>query len=245
MPQYALPSTLNAATGKWKWHTKIAINSLWIPSQITLVWFTRMLFGLKNAPGTFSAVMDIILSSIRWQFVLVYLDDIVIFSKCPGKDVDLSRQVLTLSSDDVETLKMRALTNRIDYLGHVIKPGRMDAGSHTNEAIRAFQATSNINESRFFHGLRNMPRCFLPYLAQFTADLNCKLQKPTTRLHWVIWRAAQFFAYLEREACFTPMVLLLPRSYGTHTVDMNACARQVGCVLLQKQPHGHDRPIGY
>lgn len=40
-----------------------------------------MLFGLKNEPGTLQSAMEVILSKAQWQFVVVYVDDIMIFSK--------------------------------------------------------------------------------------------------------------------------------------------------------------------
>lgn len=44
-----------------------------------LKWFIRIPFGLKNAPETFQRVVDVIFSTVRWKFVLVYLDDILLF----------------------------------------------------------------------------------------------------------------------------------------------------------------------
>ena len=43
--------------------------------------FLRMPFGLTNAPATFQRALDILLSGVKWQFCLVYLDDVIIFSK--------------------------------------------------------------------------------------------------------------------------------------------------------------------
>ena len=43
--------------------------------------YTRMPFGLKNAPATFQRALDIILSGARWQICLVYLDDVIVFPK--------------------------------------------------------------------------------------------------------------------------------------------------------------------
>lgn len=56
----------------------------------------RMPFGLKNALGTIQYAMDIILSTVQWQFALVYLELIMIFSKSLEADIKLMRQVLML-----------------------------------------------------------------------------------------------------------------------------------------------------
>lgn len=68
---------------------------------------TRVPLGLKDAPETFQRVEDVILTTMKWQVALVYLEDIVIFSKTAkgySKDV---RQVLTLGKDAGVTVKLR------------------------------------------------------------------------------------------------------------------------------------------
>lgn len=55
-----------------------------------------MLFGLKNAPGSFQLAMDVKLSTVYWQFALVYLNDVVIFSKNLEAHYKHVRHVLTL-----------------------------------------------------------------------------------------------------------------------------------------------------
>jgi Reverse transcriptase (RNA-dependent DNA polymerase) len=49
-----------------------------------LYWFLRMPFGLRNAPDTFQRFLAIILSGLTWNTCLVYLDDIIVFSKTPA-----------------------------------------------------------------------------------------------------------------------------------------------------------------
>jgi Reverse transcriptase (RNA-dependent DNA polymerase) len=50
-----------------------------------LYWFLRMPFCLRNAPATFQRFVDITLSGITWKTCLVYLDDIIVFSKTPAE----------------------------------------------------------------------------------------------------------------------------------------------------------------
>lgn len=58
-----------------------------------------MPLGLEIASGTTQRAMDIILSSVKWQCALVYLNDIVIFLKSLDEHIDQVRQVLTLLND--------------------------------------------------------------------------------------------------------------------------------------------------
>jgi hypothetical protein len=56
-----------------------------VTSHEGLYWFLRIPFGLRNAPATFQRFVDIILSGITWKSCLVYLDDIIVFSKTPAE----------------------------------------------------------------------------------------------------------------------------------------------------------------
>ena len=61
--------------------------------------FTRMPFGLRNAPATFQRAIDIILSSVKWQYCIVYIDDVIIFSKSIPDHFNHLNEVLTLLGD--------------------------------------------------------------------------------------------------------------------------------------------------
>ena len=45
--------------------------------------FNVMPFGLRNAPATFQRLMDVVLSGLKWKGLLVYLDDIIVYSSTP------------------------------------------------------------------------------------------------------------------------------------------------------------------
>lgn len=81
------------------WPVKIAAedrDKTKFASHHGLFRFIRMPSGLKNVPGTFLRAMDVILSSGKWQFALVYLDDMVLFSRIPDEHIDHVQQILTL-----------------------------------------------------------------------------------------------------------------------------------------------------
>lgn len=55
-----------------------------------------MPFGIKNAPGKFMRVVDVILATVKWKYSLVYLDDVIKFSKTAVEQLDHFRSVLRL-----------------------------------------------------------------------------------------------------------------------------------------------------
>ena len=94
--------------------------------------FLRMPFGLCNAPATFQRAMDILLAGIRWKSCLVYLDDIIIFSKEVDEHIKHVEQVLEKLQSARVSLKLKKckfFAKTVDYLGHVIGPGLLEVAN--------------------------------------------------------------------------------------------------------------------
>ena len=90
--------------------------------------YTRMPFGLHNAPATFQRALDIILSGARWQSCLIYLDDVIVFSRSTDEHLRHVREILTCLRRAGITLKLTKWSffqPKVDYLGHVITPGKL------------------------------------------------------------------------------------------------------------------------
>ena len=90
--------------------------------------YKRMPFGLRNAPATFQRALDIILSGVRWQVCLVYIDDVIVFSKDVESHFVHLDQIMTLLRDAGITLKLKKcefFKDRVTYLGHVVSPGKL------------------------------------------------------------------------------------------------------------------------
>lgn len=97
-----------------------------------------MPYGVKITLATLLRVMEIIFSSVKWQFALVYLDVIVIFSQTPWQHTDHAGLVLSLLKEAEVTLKLRQSAvpmNKIFYLGHVVQSNQTEVSSHTTDAI--------------------------------------------------------------------------------------------------------------
>ena len=88
--------------------------------------YTRMPFGLRNAPATFQRALDIILSGFRWQSCLIYLDDVIVFARSTEEHLRHVDEIFTLLRRAGITLKLTKSSffqPRVDYLGHMIIPG--------------------------------------------------------------------------------------------------------------------------
>jgi len=98
-----------------------------------------MPFGLTNAPATFQRALDIILSGLKWQLCLVYLDDVIILSASAEqhvKDVDV---VLTLLREARVTLNLEKCTwfsDEVEYLGHIVRPDQLHVHNKNVDALK-------------------------------------------------------------------------------------------------------------
>lgn len=96
--------------------------------------FLRVPFGLHNPPGIFQGTMHVIVSSISWQFALVYLNDVSIFSPHAKEYVSHVCTVLSLVQKSDVTLNLKEyniISEMSDYSVHVIKPGKIEiCGPH-------------------------------------------------------------------------------------------------------------------
>lgn len=135
---------------------------------------------MKSGQATFQPVMNIILSRVNWQFALVYFDDIVIFSKTPHEHAAYTKRFSKLLKKNSVTLKLKKsafFTNRIDYFGHVIKPGRLDNANCIADVVSELTVPTTVTELRSFLGLSNVFRHLVLILAGISSPLSKWLRK--------------------------------------------------------------------
>ena len=126
--------------------------------------FTQMLFGLKNAPATYQQDIDTIYITVKWQFSLVYLDDIIVFSLGFEDNKTHSRTVLELLEAPGVTLclsKSKFFYTEVDYLSHVIKPGALEIALNMIRTLQEATSPQTVHGVRSFLGLCKGHRRFM------------------------------------------------------------------------------------
>ena len=134
-----------------------------------------MPFGLCNAPATYQRTLDILLAGLKWQSCLVYVDDVIVFSETFDKHLSAVEDVLAILQEAGLSMNMRKckfFSRTVDYLGHVVHPGRLAVAEKNTLAIKKAVYPRTQTELRSFLGTCNVYRRFVPNFAHAAAPLN-------------------------------------------------------------------------
>lgn len=242
-------STLDANWGYWQ--IPIAEedrDKTTFTSHVGTYRWKRMPFGLMNAPSTFQRALDMILSAYNWQTCLVYLDDIIIFSKDYESHLEAVDKILETLKQAGISLKLKKCTwctDSVKYLGHIIKPGELHVNDVRTKSLREMQHPTTQTELRSFLGLINVYRRFIPHFSHIASPLNQLLKKGSPKkLEPLNDEQAEAFQKLI-DAVLQPPVLALPKPDLPYSIDTDASDYQVGAALFQEYGDKERKPIGF
>ena len=208
--------------------------------------FVVMPFGLTNAPSTFQALMNSIFHCHLDKFVIVYLDDILIFSETEEDHVEHLRQVLNLLRQHklyCKLSKCEFFRRRIKFLGHTISDSGIETDQDKITAIQDWPVPKNVKELQSFLGLANYYRRFIKNHSKIVAPLTALTRKDQD----YIWTDSQQHAFdAIKQALTTAPVLAAPRDELPYTIRVTTDASDyaIGAVLSQGTAHG-DQPIAF
>ena len=136
--------------------------------------YIRMLFGLRNAPASFQRALGIILIGVRWKTCLVYLDNVIIFSKSVKNHVKHLDDALTLLGAVEISLNLKKcefFQRRVKYLEHVILPRKLAVAKNSTQGIQNAEFPKNLTQLRSFRGACNVYRRFIKSYAKVAYPL--------------------------------------------------------------------------
>ena len=170
-----------------------------------------MPFGLTNAPGVFQRLMQLVLSGLNPadgpEFVSVYLDDILVYSRSLQDHLGHLRVVigkLVEVSLKLKAAKCHLARSELEHLGHVIKRNGLKTNPRRVQAVEDFPHPRNIHEVRRFLGLASYYRRFIRNFARIAAPLHYLTEKDIQRL----WTTECEFAFqrLKRLLTIAPVL---------------------------------------
>jgi len=206
--------------------------------------FNVVPFGLCNAPATFQRLMNLLLAGLHWQICLVYLDDILIFSRT--FEEHLCRLKIVFDKLQGAGLKLRLdkchfAKAQTSYLGYVISAKGIAPDPKKVEAVKIFRPPKDVSGVKSFLGLASYYRKFIANFAQLAAPLNDLLKKHV-KFHWSKQCQSSFEAL--QTALITAPVLKFPNFSESFLLQTDASGIGLGVVLAQ-QIDGEEHPIAY
>lgn len=201
-------------------------------------------FGLTNAPATFQALMNDILRPYLDDFVVVYLDDILVYSKTADDHVKHLDQVLSV----LEQHELYAGLDKcafglreVDFLGHVVCGDGIKPDPKKVQAVKEWPTPQSVHDVRSFLGLTGYYRRFIRHYAHKALPLSDLTQK---HVPWQ-WCEAQEAAFRQlKDALISAPVMISPDPMLPYEVFTDASQFALGAVLMQDHGKGL-QPIAY
>ncbi len=200
--------------------------------------FLVLPFGLTNAPATFMHLMQSIFMEYLDKFVIIFLDDILIFSKTRELHEQHVRQVLDILRQHklyAKLSKCEFYQTSISFLGHRITQQGISMEVDKVNAIHTWPVPTNVRELRSFLGLAGYYRRFVQNFSKIAIPLTELLHSSTV---WV-WGDRQQVAFEQLKlAVSTAPVLIIPDPNKQFTVLTDASGYAVGAALCQDHGKG-------
>ncbi|KAI3523729.1 hypothetical protein L1887_02080 [Cichorium endivia] len=196
--------------------------------------FLVMPFGLTNAPAVFMDLMNRVCRPYLDKFVIVFIDDILIYSRSKEDHERHLSQILGLLKEEklyAKLSKCEFWIREVRFLGHVIGEKGIHVDPAKVEAIKKWEAPKTPTEIRQFLGLAGYYRRFIENFSKISQPLTALTQKDKN----FVWGKQQedSFQLLKHKLCNAP-VLALPEGSDDFVVYCDASHQGLGCVLMQK-----------
>ena len=195
--------------------------------------FIVMPFRLTNAPATFMDLMYRIFQPYLDQFVVVFMDDILIYSQSEWDHEYHLRIVLQLLRDHqlyAKFSKCEFCLTEVRFLGHVVSASEVSVDSEKVEAVMSWERPKSVFEIRSFLGLAGYYKRFIEDFSRIAAPMT-RLTRKKVKFDWDN-RCEEAFQELKRRLTSAP-ILIVPGWGQGYTVYCDASRARLGCVLMQ------------
>ncbi|CAL9238576.1 unnamed protein product [Arabidopsis halleri] len=199
-----------------------------------------MPFGLTNAPSTFMRLMNHVLRALIGIFVVVYFDDILVYSKSLSEHIEHLDSVLNVLRKEelyANLKKCTFCTDNLVFLGFVVSANGVKVDEEKVKAIKDWPSPKTVGEVRSFHGLAGFYRRFVKDFSIIAAPLTEVIKKDVG----FKWEQPQEEAFQSlKEKLTNAPVLILPDFLKTFEIECDASGIGIGAVLMQDQ-----KPIAF
>ncbi len=195
-----------------------------------------MPFGLSNSPSVFQAFINEVFRDMLNRWVIVYIDDVLIYSDSYEDHVQHVRVVLQrLIANQLyaKTEKCEFHQSTVSFLGYVISSGGVAMDERKVRAVVNWPRPLSVKELQRFLGFANFYRRFIRNFSTVAAPLTSMSKKGPQRLVWTP-RATSAFQELRKRFTTAP-ILHHPDPELEFIVEVDASSTGIGAVLYQRQ----------
>ena len=206
--------------------------------------YTKMPFGLCNAPSTFQRCMELIFRGMQWKTLLIYLDDIIIYSSNLEDHFNKLDEVLGRLQNvglKLKPSKCEFIKDQVLYLGHTVSKNGISPNPKIVESVSKWQVPNSVKEVQQFLGLCNYYRQFVHKFSEIASPLS-RLTRKDVPFNWSS-ECQSSFEILRKALCEAP-ILAYPLPEGQFILDTDASNIGIGSVLSLFQ-NGKEQVIAY
>ncbi|WVZ80963.1 hypothetical protein U9M48_028396 [Paspalum notatum var. saurae] len=196
--------------------------------------YTVMSFGLTNAPAYFMNLMNKVFMEYLDKFVVVFIDDILIYSKTEEEHEEHLRLVLQKLREHklyAKLSKCEFWLDQVPFLGHIVSKGGIMVDPSKISSVMDWKVSEVVKEVRGFLGLAGYYRRFIESFFRIAKPMTSLLEKGVPFI-WTKERQAAFDELKKRLT--TAPVLTLPDLTKSFTMYCDASNEGLGCVLMQE-----------
>lgn len=196
--------------------------------------YTRMPFGLVNAPAVFQHMINKALGKDRYDLAIPYMDDLLSPSATINEGLGKLRKILISLRNAGLTLNIKKcyfFKKELDYLGYEVSSKGLRPGTRKTEAVSSFPTPTNVHQIRQFVGLASFFRRFIPGFATIAKPLTILTK---SNIPWK-WGQEQETAFQEIKSKLVerPLLALYNPAFETE-VHCDASKLGVGGMILQR-----------
>ncbi|GJV05050.1 putative reverse transcriptase domain-containing protein [Tanacetum coccineum] len=197
--------------------------------------FQVMPFGLTNAPAVFMDLMNRVCKPYLDKFVIVFIDDILIYSKNKKEHEEHLKLILELLKKEelyAKFSKCEFWIPKVQFLGHVIDSEGIHVDPAKIESIKDWTSPKSPTEIRQFLGLAGYYRRFIEGFSKIAKPMT-KLTQKKVKFEWGDKQEAAF-QLLKQKLCSAP-ILALPEGSEDFIAYCDASKKGLGAVLMQRE----------
>nr|GEU37874.1 putative reverse transcriptase domain-containing protein [Tanacetum cinerariifolium] len=192
-------------------------------------------FGLTNAPAVFMDLMNRVCKPYLDKFMIVFIDDILIYSKDEKEHEEHLKAILELLKKEelyAKFSKCEFWIPKVQFLGHVIDSQGIHVDPAKIESVKDWEPPKSPTEIRQFLGLAGYYQIFIEGFSKMAKPMT-KLTQKNVKFEWGNKQEA-LFQLLKQKLCSAP-ILALPEGSEDFIVYCDASNKGLGAVLMQRE----------